>query len=240
MQEMNSERHAVQPEHVMDNSKSLHDELLHYLRAYLVGDMLQEGDRIPERELCERLGVSRTPLREALKVLASDGLVELLPNRGARVRQITPEELCEVFEVLQGFEMLAGQLSCERITDGEIAEIEKLHYRMYSAYMRRDLPDYFECNQAIHAAILASTRNTTLIEAHSRFATRVERARYHANRTKRRDRWSEAMREHEQILEALQKRDKENLPILLGQHLGNKCKAILDELVEGTEARSTR
>src|SRR5437773_9309397 len=102
---------------------SLHGEILGRLRDYLVEGNIPEGHRIPERQLCEMLGISRTPLREALKVLASEGLIDLLPNRGARVRHLSEQDLGELFDIMGGLEGLAGRLACENITNEEIAEI---------------------------------------------------------------------------------------------------------------------
>src|SRR6202011_5527571 len=101
---------------------SLHDEILTRLRDHIVEGNIPDGDRIPERQLCEMLGISRTPLREALKVLASEGLVELLPNRGARVRQLNEHDLDELFDVMGGLEGFAGRLARENTRDAEIAE----------------------------------------------------------------------------------------------------------------------
>ena len=120
------------------------------LRDYVVEGNIPEGGRVPERQLCEMLGISRTPLREALKVLASEGLIDLLPNRGARVRQLSQRNLEELFDMMAGLESLAGRLACEVITDEEIAEIERLHYEMYGYYLHRDMHNYFQVNQRIH------------------------------------------------------------------------------------------
>ena len=92
--------------------QSLHDETLTRLRDHIVEGKLPDGGRIPERQLCEMLGISRTPLREALKVLAAEGLVELLPNRGARVRPLSERDLAELFDVMGGLEGLAGRIRC--------------------------------------------------------------------------------------------------------------------------------
>ena len=108
------------------------------------------------------LNISRTPLREALKVLAAEGLVELLPNRGARVRPLSEQDLGELFDVMGGLEGLAGRLACEHITDAEIAEIERLHYEMYGFYLHRDMHGYFHVNQLIHQKIVEASRNATL------------------------------------------------------------------------------
>jgi DNA-binding GntR family transcriptional regulator len=130
--------------------QSLHDEVLEKLRNYVVEGSLTDGERIPEKQLCEMLGISRTPLREALKVLAAEGLIDLLPNRGARVRSLDRGQLRELFDVMGGLEALAGRLACENITEDEIREIERIHHEMYGFYLRRDLHRYFECNQQIH------------------------------------------------------------------------------------------
>src|ERR1700716_291066 len=108
--------------------QSLHDETLTRLRDHIVEGNIPDGGRVPARQLCEMLGISRTPLREALQVLASEGLVELLPNRGARVRQLRGHARGELFDGMGGFEGLAGRPACENITGAEIAEIERLHY----------------------------------------------------------------------------------------------------------------
>lgn len=211
-----------------ESSASLHDEVVAFLRRYIVEDNLAEGERIPEKKLCEQLGVSRTPLREALKVLAAEGLIDLLPNRGARIRSFTPENTRELFEVLAGLEAHAGRLACQRITDEQISEVERLHLEMYSAFILRDMTSYFGLNQRIHQVILDAAGNKALELAHRNYASRVQRLRFHANRTKEWDRWSQAMREHELILAALVERDGHRLGDILIEHLMNKCAAAMD------------
>ena len=189
---------------------SLHEEVLHRLRDYIVQGNLPDGARVPERQLCEIFGVSRTPLREALKVLSSEGLVDLLPNRGARVRRLQAEELRELFDVMGGLEALAGQLACENLNENEFLQIEALHQAMYACYLRRDLQGYFENNQAIHRKILNVARNASLSTAYESLAGRIRRVRYAANLARRQERWSKAMREHEAMLDALRRRDGQN------------------------------
>src|SRR5947209_4128772 len=160
---------------------SLHDEILTRLRDHIVEGNIPDGSRVPERQLCEMLGISRTPLREALKVLASEGLIELLPNRGARVRQLNEQDLGELFDLMGGLESLAGRLACENISDEEILEIERLHYDMYSFYLHRDMHGYFRVNQLIHHKIVEASRNAVLNSAYANFAGRIRRIRYSAN-----------------------------------------------------------
>lgn len=217
-------------------SSNLHGELLVALRDYIVEGNLADGARVPERDLCERFGISRTPLREALKVLASEGLIDLLPNRGARIRPLRPHDIRELFDVMGGLEALAGRLACEKVEEAEIQEIERLHYEMYGYYLRRDLHGYFRCNQAIHLAIVAAARNATLDETYRTLSARLRRTRYAANLDQHRDRWGQAMREHEEMLDALRKRDGRELSDILFLHLRNKQMAALDMKHDDAEA----
>lgn len=209
---------------------SLHGEILSRLRDFIVEGHLTDGARIPERQLCDMFGISRTPLREALKVLASEGLVDLLPNRGARVRELGARELAELFDVMGGLEALAGRLACERITAAEFSEIEQLHHQMYGFYLNRDMPGYFRCNQLIHQKIVAAARNAALVSAYASLAGRIRRVRYAANLVQKRDRWGEAMREHEAILDSLRRRDGLELSDVLFRHLRNKQTAAIEYL----------
>jgi DNA-binding GntR family transcriptional regulator len=212
--------------------QSLHDEILVRLRDHIVEGNIPDGGRIPERQLCEMLSISRTPLREALKVLAAEGLVELLPNRGARVRQLSERDLGELFDIMGGLESLAGRLACENISDAEIAEIERLHHEMYGFYLHRDMHGYFRVNQLIHQKIVEASRNTTLLGSYASFAGRIRRVRYSANFARKRDRWAEAMREHEAILDALRRRAGSELSDILFTHLRNKRGAAVEYLKE--------
>jgi DNA-binding GntR family transcriptional regulator len=217
---------------------SLHGEILGRLRDYLVEGNIPDGNRIPERQLCEMLGISRTPLREALKVLAAEGLVDLLPNRGARVRHLNEQNLAELFDIMGALEGLAGRLACENITDEEIADIERLHYEMYGFYLHRDMHGYFNVNQLIHQKILDASRNVTLRDTHANFAGRIRRVRYSANFARKRERWGEAMREHEMILEALRRRAGAELSDILFRHLRNKRLAAVEHLHETDDGLS--
>jgi DNA-binding GntR family transcriptional regulator len=211
---------------------SLHDEILSRLRDYIVEGNIADGGRISERQLCEMLKVSRTPLREALKVLAAEGLVELLPNRGARVRPLSAHDIAELFDLMGGLEALAGRLACEKISDEDIEKIEQLHHDMYGFYMRQDMQGYFRMNQLIHRAIVQAAGNATLLSTYENFAGRIRRVRFSANFARKRERWREAMREHEAILETLRRRAGSELSDILFQHLRNKGAAAIAYLTE--------
>ena len=112
------------------------------LRQRIVEGQLAPGAKLNERELAA-LNVSRTPLREAIKMLAAEGLVELLPNRGAVVAQMSEQDVIDTFEVIAGLEGQSGELAAQRISDAELAEIRALHFEMMAAWTRRDLPTYY-------------------------------------------------------------------------------------------------
>jgi DNA-binding GntR family transcriptional regulator len=199
---------------------SLHHELVGRLQALIINSDLEPGSKVPEKLLCDQFGVSRTPLREALKVLASDGLVRLEPNRGAWVTRVTIEEVEEVFPVLGALEALSGELACQNITDTEIDAVRELHAQMLQSYKDRDLDAYFSINQKIHRAILLAARNSTLTSSCQALSLRMQRARYLANMTQ--GRWQEAVQEHERILEFLIARDGPNLARTLMGHMNSK------------------
>ena len=204
--------------------ETLHDKVVTRLRDLIVEGALPAGSRIPERELCERFGISRTPLREALKVLAAEELVELLPNRGARVARLNETDVENMFQVMGALEALSGSLACQRITEAELAEITALHYQMLAHYARRQLPEYFRANQAIHEAILDAARNPVLKATYLGLAGRIRRARYAANMSE--ERWAAAVREHEALITALARRDGEAAARILKEHLDNKSAVV--------------
>src|SRR5712671_7380775 len=126
--------------------RTMHEEVVARLRHKLVEGEIPPGARVPERELCEALGISRTPLREALKVLAAEGLVVLLPNRGSRAAKLTQKDVKELFEVCEALEATAGELACPRISDAQLHEIAALQANMAEHYRARDLLAYYRCN----------------------------------------------------------------------------------------------
>jgi DNA-binding GntR family transcriptional regulator len=208
--------------------RSLHDELIDQLRNLITDGELAPGVKIHERELCDRFGVSRTPLREALKVLASEGSVTLRPNRGAVVNALTLEELEEVFPVMGALEALSGEIACRMIIDTEVAAIRALHERMVQHWRGGELQPYFRLNQAIHQAILEATRNDTLVTTYRGLSRRLMTARYLANMSPKH--WAIAVAEHEAMLESLNKRNGPELAEILKKHLANKFETVKEWL----------
>jgi DNA-binding GntR family transcriptional regulator len=195
----------------------IHEQLLDNLRDMIVEGELAGGARVSERDLCARFGVSRTPLREALKVLAAEGLVELSPNRGARVTRVSVADVDHTREIIRALEGVASERVCLRITDAELAEIRALHFQMMVHYERRERRAYSKANQAIHEAIMAASGNHVLAQTYKLLSSRIRRARYPANLDPMR--WSVAVAEHDEILAALEARDGKRLARALQAHL---------------------
>lgn len=209
--------------------RTLHNELLDRLRQMIIDGDMVPGEKVPEKDLCERFGVSRTPLREALKVLASEGLVTLTPNRGAMIAELTFEDLEEAFPVMGALEALSGEMACANITDPEIAEIRNLNREMIAHYESRNLRAYFRANQRIHELILAAARNQTLSTLYRSLEGRIRQARFLANMSEAR--WAQAVQEHQGMIEALAARDGARLGSILKIHLANKFETVKEALL---------
>ncbi len=207
----------------------LHENVLGALRDLITQGIFPPGARLTERILTERLQVSRTPLREALKVLAHEGLVELLPNCGARVTVLTANDVRHLFSVIGALESLAGRLACVEIAEEELAELRELHQQMSGFFQNRELPAYFRLNQVIHARIVSAAHNPILDWTYHTLCGRLRRARYQANEINAK-RWATAMREHEAMIDALGRRDGDALAEILEVHLQGKYDAICRNL----------
>ena len=207
---------------------TLPHEVRDTLRILIIQGKLAPLARLNERELCERLGVSRTPLREATRMLAAEGLVDLLPNRGARVAAIDRESIRQTLQVMGALEALGAALACAVASDDAIAAIRALHKQMVADYKRGDLDAYFSRNQAIHLAMVAAGENAVLAANYRMLNDRVRRVRYMANLSKAR--WKAAVREHEEMLAALEARDSRKLQELVRDHLAHKVAVVAEAL----------
>ena len=206
----------------------LHETVVDRLRDRIVQGDLAPGTKLNERVLCEALGTSRTPLREALKFLASEGLVNLLPNRGAIVAPLDRDSVGQMFTVMGALEALAGELACVHASEAELNDIRALHYQMLAHHGRGELAEYFRCNQEIHLRIVEASGNEPLANIYRSLNAHVRRARYMANLS--RERWDQAIAEHNEILDALTQRDGPRLQGLLRDHLANKLVLVMQAL----------
>jgi DNA-binding GntR family transcriptional regulator len=206
----------------------LHDEVIGRLRSMILRCLISPGERINERILCEQLQISRTPLREALKVLAADGLVELLPNRGARIAPLSPTEVADSFEVLAILEKHAGELATGRLSESTIQDLYRLHQAMLAYSREGESESQLRVDLQIHRIIVAGAGNMALSSVHEGLARKVERARYLATIAPARVRQS--AKEHEAILEAIMARDRAHAAGAFYIHCLKTRDAVVDAL----------
>jgi DNA-binding GntR family transcriptional regulator len=208
--------------------RSLHSDVLAALRDMIIEGELPAGERINETALYPQLGVSRTPLREALKALASEGLVELVPNRGAVVRRFTLNDVTQMLEAVKVIEMFAARAACERAGADEISALQSLHSRMRACYNEGDRLEYFKLNQEIHSGLVHAAHNEPLAAMHTGLQARLKRIRYIGNEAPQK--WSGAMGEHEEMMVALTARDRDSLAEVVGRHMDETLKRVADQI----------
>ena len=199
---------------------ALQEEVVARIKQMIDDGVLMPGGRIPERQLCTQLGVSRTPLREAFRMLEAEGLLELQPRRGATVKRLQPDDINHMFQVMEVLEGLAGELACSLVSDEELSDIEGLHQKMMSSFRRRNRRKFFEINQQIHERIVKASGNPILMRVYEGLSGRVRRIRYMPTITEAH--WIVAAGEHEAIMKALKARNKETLGRILRDHLRTK------------------
>jgi DNA-binding GntR family transcriptional regulator len=209
---------------------SLHDQVTSRLRTMLVEGQIAPGSKLNERELCERMEISRTPLREAIKLLAAEGMVELLPHRGAVAVRLTKDDVINSFEVLADLEALSGSLAVQRMTGQELADLHVLHDEMAACFENGDRSGYYSRNALIHTAINKAARNPVLTGAYHSINMRVQSLRFSANQVI--PKWAAAMKEHHLMIDALDARDANGLRDILRQHMLSKRDSILEIMDE--------
>jgi DNA-binding GntR family transcriptional regulator len=193
---------AVQPALLR---QTLPNELVTLVRNMIFEGRLRPGSRIPESRLCDDFRVSRTPLREALRVLACEGLVSLLPNKGARVVRVARKELEEIVPVLGALAALAGELACANARTDQIAQIRCLHTQMVERYRADDKQSYGDLSGSIHEAVFAVAGSKTLHETYNMVQTRLGGLHFFTPKVP--PRWADAVADHEEMMAALEAKD---------------------------------
>jgi len=190
----------------IENKKSrrgIHEETCGLIRDLILENQLGvESDRIDEMALAHQLGLSRTPVREALKVLAAEGLVEILPRRGSRVRRPTIDEIKDLFAVIASLERMAAEQITATADSNNLKKIRKLHDEMHAAFDAQNRSVYFHLNHLIHETIIELTGNAQLRRTHSELLARARRPRFIAITSN--DRWGESMREHDLLMQTME------------------------------------
>jgi DNA-binding GntR family transcriptional regulator len=203
----------------------LHARLTEGVRRMVIDGELADGAKAPEAALCARFGVSRTPMREALKALAAEGLLELTPNRGARVAPLRPETLAAVFEAKGALEGLIGRAAAARAGAADLAGLEALHRDLGRALAAGDAAAYTQRNAAFHQALARAAGNPVVEQIYAGLMAQAERARRRINLDPRRMAASYA--EHEGIMVALRARAALDLADRLERHNAATAAALL-------------
>jgi DNA-binding GntR family transcriptional regulator len=204
--------------------RNLPEHIANQLRRDILRGTLAPGATIKERDSAAGLAVSRTPMREAIRILANEGLVVLRPSRSPIVANPGLKEIADAIDVLRALELLSGELACRHATDDEIARIRAIHERMTEVYGKIDTLELFEIDMSFHLAIAAASHNAALAETHRAFLARLWRARYlSARRQSSRER---VLRQHGAIVAGLEARDPARVQHEIQAHL----EALLDNI----------
>ncbi len=210
------------------SSQNLHEATFQSLKSLLVEGKIAPGSKLNERELAESLNVSRTPIREAIRRLAADGLVELIANRGAIAVQLSIEDVMHTFDVIAELEGYSGELAAKNINDSTLSELEALQYEMMASYARRDLSSYYKLNLQIHRLINQAANNPVLATLFSQVNARIEALRFRSNQDG--VKWEKAVEEHQEMLDALKARDSARMRKVMITHVTNKRDVVVQLL----------
>lgn len=207
----------------------LYEEVAEIIARMIYSSELEPGQWIDEMQLCADLGISRTPLREALKVLASDGLVELITRRGAYVKTISPDELDELFPIVALLEGFCAQLAAENITREELVKLKHIHSNLERHAAAKDIVLYYEENILFHDALKDISQNSRLQRLTLDLSRVIRLARQ--QQLKLGARLQQSLQEHRDILSAIEAQDGESANRAMSLHIDNQYAALKSQLV---------
>lgn len=206
------------------SSSALYQEVANRLRRRIYQHQLEPGAAIDEKQLCEELGISRTPLREALKVLNAEGLVELVPRRGCFVKTIDIKELDKLFPVMAVLEGLCAREAVKQASAEDLAELEAVHQRLEAFAVGHDIDGYYEENFRFHEAVQTMSRNPWLQRVVADLRRIMRLARHEQLLLP--GRLQDSLNEHRSIMEAFRDRDPALADRCMQEHLTQQCIAL--------------
>lgn len=209
----------------MNEYLPLRDVVFNTLRQAILRGELKPGERLMEIQLANKLGVSRTPIREAIRKLELEGLVLMIPRKGAEVADITEKSLLDVLEIRRALEELSAQLACDRITKEEIQELVKEAEGFKRALKSKDVTEIAEADVRFHDVIYLATKNQKLIQLLNNL--REQMYRYRVEYLKKEDVYPQLIREHEEIIEHISKKEKEKATQIVCQHIDNQMDTVM-------------
>ncbi len=220
----------------MSLKKSIyHIQIADMLREMIMTGDLKEGDKINENKLCSSIGVSKTPLREALRVLSVEGLIELVPNRGAFVTQPEFNEIREMFDVMILLEGFCARTACEKMTPEDFSNLEKLHERLEHKFEKEDQKGYIQINNQYHSFVQELAGNRSLNQIIDGLRKRILLYRFQSLNA--RGRMADSIQEHRELLEVFRRHEHQKAERLMQLHLKKQLTA-LEDLVDSLETAS--
>ena len=210
----------------MNEYLPLRDVVFNTLRQAILRGELKPGERLMEIQLANKLGVSRTPIREAIRKLELEGLVLMIPRKGAEVAEITEKSLRDVLEVRRALEELAVQLACEKITKEEIRELERVAKEFQQVVNSSDITEIAEEDVCFHDIIYTATDNQKLIQLLNNL--REQMYRYRVEYLKRDGVFPQLIAEHEAIIRHIENNEKEKATEVMCRHIDNQVEAVID------------
>ncbi|HAE81393.1 MAG TPA: GntR family transcriptional regulator [Lachnoclostridium sp.] len=214
----------------MDAFLPLRDVVFQTLRQAILREDLAPGERLMEIPLANKLGVSRTPLREAIRMLEQEGLVVMIPRRGAQVAGISEKSLRDVLEVRKSLEKLAVELACERMTEEDMKEMNRAEEAFSAAVHEGDALRIAETDEQFHDVIYNSTGNTKLVQLLNNL--REQMYRYRLEHIKDEKSRLSLLEEHQRMMAALRSRDVELAKKAAGEHIVNQENNVIRNLRE--------
>ncbi len=212
----------------MDEFLPLRDVVFNTLRQAILTGEIKPGERLMEIHLANRLGVSRTPIREAIRKLELEGLVTMIPRRGAEVAQITEKSMNDVLEVRRALDVLCMELSCERMGEEELKELEKACRVFEEAVSTGDVKKIAQADVALHDIIIQATGNQRLIQLVHNLSEQMYRYRFEY--IKDFSQHGRLIKEHQIIYDSLRSKDKETAGRAAREHIDNQEKAIIQQI----------
>ncbi len=212
------------------NNLPLRDEVFNYLRSSILKGELKTGMKLMEKTLADKLGVSRTPVREALRMLSAEGLVNIIPRRGTFVADITEDDIKDVLEIRASLESLAVRLSCRRITKEELIELNNVNKKFLKAVEEEDVDEIIKQDINFHRVLYGSTKNKKLIAMIKNISDQVYRFR--VSYVKQMDNYMNLAEEHKKILIAISKKDERLASELAIDHIEKQQTNILESFNE--------
>jgi len=203
---------------------TLHEEIAVNLKEMIMAGELKEGDKIKEDELCSSMGISKTPLREALRVLSTEGLIKHVPNRGSYVTKPTFEEIKEMFDVMSALEGVCALTAAEKMTSKDLSHLEKLHKKLEENFKCQDRKTYIHYNNLYHTFLQEIAGNRTLNNIVNGLRQKILLHRFQSLNLP--ERFEESINEHREFLEAFRKKDSKMAEALMRSHLKKGCNAI--------------